>query len=274
VIDAGHGAAYRVAPLVFQELGASVTAIGVKPNGVNINRDAGALHPDNLRALVVRRGAHVGIALDGDADRVIIVDEQGQVVDGDAVMAMCASRMVKDGELRGGAVVATVMSNLGLEIALREAGIDLARTAVGDRYVKDEMDRRGAVLGGEQSGHVIFRRHARAGDGLVTALQVLALWRGRSGPFSRLFSFFRRMPQVLVNVRLAGRSPFEGVPEVAQEIRRAQEALGDRGRVLVRWSGTEPVVRVMVEGEPEERIHSAAEAIAGALRGWGGGPGC
>jgi phosphoglucosamine mutase len=184
VVDAAHGAAYRVAPLVFQELGAKVTALGVKPNGTNINRDSGALHPANVRAEVVKRGAQIGVALDGDADRVIVIDEKGQVVDGDAVMAMCAARMIRDRELRGGAVVATVMSNLGLERALARLGASLVRTPVGDRYVVEAMRRGGYNLGGEQSGHLIFLDHASTGDGVIGALQVLALMLRTGRPLS------------------------------------------------------------------------------------------
>src|SRR5579871_2595553 len=203
VVDAAHGAAYRVAPLVLQELGAHVTAIGVKPNGVNINKDAGALHPEHVRSEVVRRGAAIGIALDGDADRVIVVDEKGQIVDGDQVLAMCAVRMVDEGTLRNQTVVATVMSNLGLERAMTRAGGKLVRTQVGDRYVVEAMRAGGYNLGGEQSGHLIFLDHASTGDGILAALQVLALMIRTGAPLSELASrAMDRVPQVLESLTL------------------------------------------------------------------------
>ena len=210
VVDAAHGAAYVVAPLVFSELGARVHAIGVRPNGTNINREVGALHPDHARAEVVRRGAQIGIALDGDADRVIVIDEKGQVVDGDAVMAMCATRMKRDGELRRDTVVATVMSNLGLERALEAQGIALVRTPVGDRYVVEAMRKGGFNLGGEQSGHLVFLDHSSTGDGLIGALQVLALMIRTGQPLSELAQqAMERVPQVLESVTLSARKPLE-----------------------------------------------------------------
>lgn len=267
-VDAAHGAAYRVAPLVFQELGASVTAIGVKPNGVNINRDVGALHTENLRALVVRKGAQLGVALDGDADRVIIIDERGQVVDGDAVMAMCAMRMQRDGELRGGAVVATVMSNLGLDRALRSQGLSLIRTPVGDRYVVDAMRRGGYNLGGEQSGHLIFLDRTSTGDGVIAALQVLALMLRSGRPLSELArAAMERVPQVLESVVLSARKPLEEMGHLRSAARGVEEALGQDGRVLIRWSGTEAKLRIMLEGPHEERLRNwLAELIAAAGR--------
>jgi phosphoglucosamine mutase len=267
VIDAAHGAAYRVAPLVFQELGASVTAIGVKPNGVNINRDSGALHTDNLRALVVRKGAHLGVALDGDADRVIIVDEQGQVVDGDAVMAMCAMQMQRDGELRGGAVVATVMSNLGLDRALRARGLRLVRTPVGDRYVVNAMRKGGYNLGGEQSGHLIFLDRTSTGDGIIAALQVLALMLRSGRPLSELaHGAMERVPQVLESVVLGARRPLEQMRRLHAATRAVEAELGEEGRVLIRWSGTEAKLRIMLEGPDETRLRTWLEALLEAAR--------
>jgi phosphoglucosamine mutase len=267
VIDAAHGAAYRVAPLVFQELGARVAAIGVKPNGVNINRDCGALHPDSLRALVARRGAEIGIALDGDADRVIIVDEQGQIVDGDAVMAMCAMRMQRDGELRGGAVVATVMSNLGLDRALQSCGLRLIRTPVGDRHVVDAMRREGCNLGGEQSGHLIFLDRTSTGDGVIAALQVLALMLRSGRPLSELArTALTRVPQVLESVVLPARRPLEDLQRLGEAARRIETDLGRDGRVLIRWSGTEPKLRIMVEGPDEARIRGLLAELVEAAR--------
>jgi phosphoglucosamine mutase len=267
VVDAAHGAAYVVAPLVFTELGARVHALGVRPNGTNINREAGALHPDHARAEVVRRGAEIGIALDGDADRVTVIDEKGQVVDGDAVMAMCAARMKREGELRKATVVATVMSNLGLERALDAQGIRLVRTPVGDRYVVEEMRRGGFNLGGEQSGHLIFLDHTSTGDGLIAALQVLALVIRTGKPVSELArEAMERVPQVLENVTLPGRRPLEEMAALQALVAEATAALGREGRVLVRWSGTEPKLRVMVEGPDEGRIARIAQDLVGAAR--------
>jgi phosphoglucosamine mutase len=267
VVDAAHGAAYVVAPLVFSELGARVHALGVRPNGTNINRECGALHPEHARAEVVRRGAEIGIALDGDADRVIVIDEKGRIVDGDAVMAMCATRMKRDGELRRDTVVGTVMSNLGLERALDAQGIAFVRTPVGDRYVVEAMRRGGFSLGGEQSGHVIFLDHSSTGDGLIAALQVLALVIRTGKPLSELAEeAMERVPQVLESVTLAARKPLEDMAALQRLIAEVQATLGKDGRVLVRWSGTEPKLRVMVEGPDEGRIGSIAQDLVAAAR--------
>jgi phosphoglucosamine mutase len=266
VVDAAHGAAYRVAPLVFQELGALVTAIHVKPNGVNINKDAGALHPEHVCAEVLKRGAALGIALDGDADRVIIVDEKGQVVDGDQLLAMCATRMLSDGELRSNTVVATVMSNLGLEHALARAGARLLRTQVGDRYVVEAMRAGGYNLGGEQSGHLVFLDHASTGDGLLGALQVLSLMLRTGKPVSELAAQMKRVPQVLENVTLPSRRPLEDMRTLGELTRKIEKALGGDGRVLVRWSGTEPKLRIMLEGPREERIRAWALELVDAAK--------
>jgi phosphoglucosamine mutase len=267
VVDAAHGAAYVVAPLVFSELGARVHAIGVRPNGTNINRETGALHPDHARGEVVRRGAQIGIALDGDADRVIVIDEKGQVVDGDAVMAMCATRMKRDGELRRDTVVATVMSNLGLERALEAQGIALVRTPVGDRYVVEAMRQGGFNLGGEQSGHLVFLDHTSTGDGLIGALQVLALMIRTGRPLSELaHQAMERVPQVLESVTLAARRPLEDMAALQRLIEQVKASLGKEGRVLVRWSGTEPKLRVMVEGPDEGRIGTIAQDLVAAAR--------
>jgi phosphoglucosamine mutase len=267
VIDAAHGAAYRVAPLVFTELGAKVAALGVKPNGVNINREAGALHPANARAEVVKRGAHIGVALDGDADRVIVIDEKGEVVDGDAVMAMCAMRMMQEGELKKQTVVATVMSNLGLERALRARGLRLLRTPVGDRYVVEAMREGGYNLGGEQSGHLVFLDHASTGDGIIGALQVLSLMMRTGRPLSELAgTSMERVPQVLENVTLPARRPLEEMAQLARAAEGVRASLGEEGRVLVRWSGTEPKLRIMLEGPDEDRIRAWAKDLAEAAR--------
>jgi len=267
VVDAGHGAAYVVAPLVFSELGAKVNALGVRPNGTNINRDCGALHPDHARAEVVRRGAQIGIALDGDADRVIIIDEKGQLVDGDAVMAMCATRMQRDGELRRRTVVATVMSNLGLERALEAQGLHLVRTPVGDRYVVEAMRQGGFNLGGEQSGHLIFLDHTSTGDGLIAGLQVLALMIRTGKPLSELArAAMERVPQVVESATLPARRPLEEMAALQRRIEKVRESLGKDGRVLVRWSGTEPKLRVMVEGPDQQRIALMARELLEAAR--------
>jgi phosphoglucosamine mutase len=221
VVDAGHGAAYVVAPAVFTELGADVIPLGIKPNGKNINRDAGALHPEHMASEVVRRGAAIGIALDGDADRVIMADEKGQIVDGDAIMALCALRMLKMGRLPKSTVVATVMSNLGLERAMRAQGGQVVRTAVGDRYVVEAMRSSGYSFGGEQSGHLIFLDHATTGDGIVAALQVLAIMIEEGKPLSELWQgAMQRVPQVLHNQTFTARKPVEQMPSMC-EIGRA-----------------------------------------------------
>jgi phosphoglucosamine mutase len=267
VVDAAHGAAYRTAPLVFQELGANVTSIGVKPNGVNINKDCGALHPDNLRAEVVKRRAQVGIALDGDADRVIVVDEKGQVVDGDVVMALCAQQLMQRGELRKKTVVATVMSNLGLEHALARDGAKLVRTAVGDRYVVEAMREHGYNLGGEQSGHLIFLDHASTGDGTIAALQVLAIMISSGKPLSELAATaMERVPQVLENVTLGSRKPLEEMATLSVLSAKISKELGGDGRVLIRWSGTEAKLRIMLEGPDEDLIRRWSKDLATAAK--------
>jgi phosphoglucosamine mutase len=265
VVDCGNGAAYRVAPEVFTELGAKVVAIGVEPDGKNINDGSGALHPEKMCETVRREHADLGIALDGDADRVIICDEKGQIVDGDTIMALCASRMLRRGTLHRGTLVTTVMSNIGLERAIQAAGGKLVRTAVGDRYVVEEMRRERYNFGGEQSGHLIFLDHATTGDGVVAALAVLAIMLEEESPLSRLATVMTRYPQVLVNVKVDVKRPLEALPTVAALIARCEKSLGGDGRVLVRYSGTEPKVRVMVEGTDQAVIQAYADEIATAL---------
>ncbi len=258
VVDCANGAGYKVAPEVLRELGAEVVAIHAEPDGRNINLGCGSTHPEVVAAAVRRERAHVGLCLDGDADRVLLADERGRIVDGDQVLAVCALDLRERGLLAGDAVVGTVMSNLGLELALRGAGIALERAPVGDRYVVEAMQRGGYVIGGEQSGHVVFLDRQTTGDGIVTALAVLAVMRRSGRPLSRLAAVMSRYPQVLLNVATAKRvSPLE-VPEIRAAVARAERELRGRGRVLVRASGTEPKVRVMVEGK--ERRETAALA--------------
>ena len=266
VVDCANGAAYRVGPEVFAELGADVVAMADEPDGTNINRDCGALHPEGLAARVRAVGAHIGVALDGDADRVILVDELGAVIDGDEVLAMLGIELHRVGRLPNAQVVATVMSNLGLDLALRANGIALSRVQVGDRFVVEEMVRGGHQLGGEQSGHIVFLEHGTTGDGLVTALAVLALMVESGRPLSQLRSVMQRLPQRLVNVRVRERRELTALPGVQRVIDRVSHDLGDRGRVLVRYSGTEPLVRVMVEGEQIAQVERYCEEIAAALR--------
>lgn len=264
VVDAAHGAAYRVAPNVFSELGADVISLGVRPNGRNINR-TGALHPGTLANEVVKRKADLGIALDGDADRVIVVDEKGQAVDGDVIMALSALRMLKRRTLAKRTLVTTVMSNLGLERAIIEAGGKVVRTPVGDRYVVERMRRGGYRFGGEQSGHLIFLDHATTGDGIVAALQLLALLVEEEKPLSELArGAMVRVPQVLVSERFSHRMPLKAMGKTVQTIEKLKAKLGQHGRIVVRWSGTEPKLRIMVEGERQRTIDSYAQQILSA----------
>jgi phosphoglucosamine mutase len=265
VVDGANGAAYRVGPAVFEELGARVTAIHTKPDGKNINAGAGALHPQAMCECVRHHDAHIGIALDGDADRVVLCDEHGNVVDGDAVMALCATRMIKENTLAKSTLVATVMSNIGLERAVRGAGGLVVRTQVGDRYVVEEMRRNGYNLGGEQSGHLVFLDHATTGDGIVAALRVLAIMAREGRPLSELATVMTRTPQVLINTAVDRKIPLDQLPDVQKLIAEIERELGDDGRVLVRYSGTEAKARVMIEGIDESRIRLWAEDLAGAL---------
>jgi phosphoglucosamine mutase len=266
VLDCAHGAAHRVGPAIFRGLGADVVAIGIEPDGTNINAGCGAVHPKRLQDAVRAAQAQLGVALDGDADRAMLVDEAGAVVDGDQMLAMFATDMLARGTLHGSTVVATVMSNLGLEIALRERGVRLARTAVGDRYVVEEMQRGGFNLGGEQSGHLILLDHGTTGDGLAAGLMAASLLVARQRPLGELTDVMTKLPQVLLNVRLARREDLDTIPAVRQAIEAVRVALHDRGRVLVRYSGTEPLVRVMVEGEDAARTEAYAHDIAATIQ--------
>jgi len=265
VVDCANGASSHLAPELFHRLGAGVHAIGCDPNGRNINLECGALHVENLRAEVLKQGADAGIAFDGDADRCIMVSAPGRIVDGDAALLIAADALHKSGRLNG-IVVATVMSNLGLEKALADRGIEMVRTPVGDKYVLEEMIRRGAMLGGEQSGHIIFREYATTGDGMLTALKVLEIVRQTGSTLDELAADMKVYPQLLVNVRVKGRKPLADLPQVQEEIRSAESSFGATGRVLVRFSGTEPLARVMVEGPDLARVEHFANKIAGAIR--------
>lgn len=262
VVDCANGAAYKVSPTVLKELNADVVALNVQPDGMNINKGCGSLHPEALRRAVVKHKAHAGFAHDGDADRVLFVDERGELVDGDHILALCALDLKREGRLTQDTVVATVMSNLGLEGAMQEAGIKVVRTPVGDRYVLEEMMAKGYALGGEQSGHIIFLEHNTTGDGIVTALQVLATMRRQGKRLSELSACMTTYPQVLINVQVRRRSDMEGLPRVQEAIRAAEARLGKTGRVLVRLSGTEPVARVMLEGQDQRTIERLAQEIA------------
>jgi len=265
VVDAAHGAAYQTAPHVFSELGADVIATGIKPNGKNINADRGAMHPEHCAKVVLRHKAHVGFALDGDADRVVVIDEKGRLVNGDAVMALCATRMIKRGSLKQRTLVATVMSSIGLEHALSQHAGKVLRVDVGDRYVVEAMRKHGFNFGGEQSGHLIFLDHSNTGDGTLGALQLLAIMLREQRPLSELVDeVFEAVPQVLVNVPLPERKPLTEMVKTTKVIQHVERSLGDDGRVLVRWSGTEPKLRVMVEGPNETAIRDLANTIAAA----------
>ena len=262
VLDCANGAAYKVAPAVFEELGAEVISLGVKPNGTNINAGCGSLHPEVISDAVKQHRADIGIALDGDADRVIVCDEFGNEVDGDHIMAICAIDMLKRKILKKKTLVATVMSNMGLDIAIRNAGGKIVKTAVGDRYVVEEMRKHGYNLGGEQSGHMIFLDYSTTGDGILSALKLLAVMRREGKQLSELAEVMIALPQVLVNVRVAERKDIMTVPEIASLVQDVEKRLGDNGRTLIRYSGTEPLLRIMIEGQDTYEITAWAREIA------------
>ena len=261
VVDCANGAAYKVAPAVLRELGAEVIAVGVDPDGTNINAGGGSLYPQIVRDKVRELRADIGIALDGDADRVIVCDEFGNEVDGDHIMAICALDMLKHKNLKKNTLVTTVMSNMGLDIAIRNAGGRVVKTAVGDRYVVEEMRKGGYNLGGEQSGHMIFLDHNTTGDGTLSALQLLAVMRRTGKPLSELARCMVALPQVLLNVRVAERKDIMSVPEIGQRVREIEGLLGDQGRTLIRYSGTEPLWRVKIEGKDTQAITTWAREI-------------
>ncbi len=260
-VDCAHGAAYKVAPTILRELGAAVTVIGNAPDGVNINLDCGAVHPERLQKVVVEVGADLGIAHDGDADRAIFVDAQGRVIEGDAVLAMFALAMQRAGALKGDAMVATVMSNMGMEIALRTAGIRVVRSDVGDRYVLEQMVKHGLNFGGESSGHVVFLDHHTTGDGLITAVQLLRLMKQTGKRAAELADCMTPLPQVLLNVPVRRKAPLPEIPEMASLLADCEARLNGQGRLLVRYSGTEPLLRIMLEGEDQAEIFAMAESV-------------
>jgi phosphoglucosamine mutase len=264
VLDCAHGAAYKVAPTVLWELGAEVIPLGVAPDGLNINRDSGTMATKAMERAVIGYRADLGVALDGDADRLLVADEGGRLLDGDQLMALIALKWHREGRLGAGGVVATVMSNLGLERHLAGSGIPLHRTAVGDRYVVEAMRQLGSNLGGEQSGHIILGDSSTTGDGLMAALQVLAAIVETGAPASRVCNVFKPVPQLLKNVRFAGGAPLEAIP-VKKAISAGEQRLGETGRLVVRKSGTEPLIRIMAEGEDEKLVRAIVDDIAAAV---------
>jgi len=266
MLDCANGAAYRVAPLVFWELEAEVLVRGDEPNGLNINEKCGALYPEALQRDVLQHKAHVGIAFDGDADRLQMVDEKGQLVDGDQIMAICARHLLETGQLSNRRVVVTVMSNYGLIKYFENLGLDVVTTKVGDRHVLQGMLDHDAYFGGEQSGHLIFRQHSTTGDGIIAALQVLQIMKETGRTLSDLAAAFKRYPQLLVNVPIQRKDPLEELPCVQAAILDAEAKLKTKGRVLVRYSGTENVCRVMVEGEQQDVVHTCCDAVVTAVK--------
>jgi phosphoglucosamine mutase len=265
VLDCAHGAAYRVAPLIFEELGARVITLGIEPNGLNINKGCGSLHPEVLAAKVREHRADIGLALDGDADRLIVVDEYGTILDGDQIMAVCADEMMAQGTLAGNTLVSTVMSNMALEVFMQERGGRLLRTKVGDRYVVEEMRKGGYVLGGEQSGHLVFMKHSTTGDGTLAALQLLSIMVGRQKPISEIAGLLTPYPQKLVNLKVKKKVPFDTVPIIKDAVRHAEDRLGRTGRVLLRYSGTETLARIMVEAQDQALVDELCVSLTEAV---------
>jgi phosphoglucosamine mutase len=266
VVDCANGASFEIAPRLFANLGARVTAINNQPDGRNINLNCGSLHIESLQQRVLAQRADIGVAFDGDADRALFVAADGSFVDGDATMWVLANYMHSRGELDNNLVVSTVMTNLGLEVALRSREIRLVRTDVGDKYVLEELLRTKAALGGEQSGHIIFPKMSLAGDGLITAINLLRVMKAKNQALSKLTNGFLRFPQILVNVRVREKIPFDQLPSVQQKAHEIETSLGERGRLLLRYSGTEKLARVMIEGENEEEVGRQAHALAGVIR--------
>lgn len=262
VLDCANGATYKVAPTLFKEMRAEVLCLNVNPDGKNINVECGSLHPELLAEKIIENRADIGLALDGDGDRLIAADEKGNIISGDKILAICAKNLKKERRLKNDLVVSTVMSNLGLSLALNEMEIKHIRTRVGDRYVLKEMLKNGAVLGGEDSGHIIFLEHHTTGDGLIAALQLLAVMQKEEKAVSELSKVMKTFPQVLINVDVKSKPDLKGIPEIGNVIGSVEKELGDKGRVLVRYSGTQPMCRVMVEGPTKEQTEKLAKKIA------------
>jgi phosphoglucosamine mutase len=262
VLDCANGATYKVAPTLFREMRAEVTSLNVDPDGENINLNCGALYPEALAEAVVGDKADIGLAFDGDGDRLIAVDEKGDIVNGDKIIAICANKLKEEEVLKNNTVVTTVMSNLGLSIAFKEMGIRHVTTKVGDRYVLEEMLKNGSVIGGEDSGHVIFKEHHTTGDGILTALQLLSVMKKEKKPLSELAKIIKTFPQVLINVKVKRKAPLEEIPELRNVISKVEKELGDKGRVLVRYSGTQSICRVMIEGPTKDNTERFAKEIA------------
>ena len=262
VLDCANGAMYKAAPQVFRELGAEIIVCNDEPDGTNINKNCGSMHPDIIRKAVIETRADIGIAYDGDGDRVIMADECAQEIDGDGIMAICCLDLLKKKKLKNDLLVATVMSNAGLEAAVKKAGGRMVRTAVGDRYVLEAMIKEDATLGGEQSGHIIFRDYSTTGDGLISALQLLRILKEQSRPLSELAKCMERYPQVILNIRVKEKIPIEDIPEFTGKLEKARERVGEDGRVFVRYSGTEPILRILVEGSDRDVILPVARDLS------------
>ncbi len=266
ILDCSNGATYTVAPELFQRLGAQVEAINIDPDGKNINANCGSEHPQSLIDAVISQKAAVGLAFDGDGDRLVAIDEQGQVISGDRILAVCARRLKRKGLLKNNLVVSTVMSNLGLRLALKELGIDHSMTQVGDRYVIEQMRASGAIIGGEDSGHMIFLDQHTTGDGMLTAMRLLETMQEENKPLSELSQIMTVLPQILLNVAVLSKPAIEGVPQIMDAIRSVEGRLGEKGRVLVRYSGTQPLCRVMVEGPRQDETRRYCQQIADAVK--------
>ena len=266
VLDCANGATYKVAPILFKEMRANVITQNVNPDGMNINLNCGALHPEALAKKVLETKADIGLAFDGDGDRLIVVDERGCILSGDQILAICTKNLKSEGKLKNNILVTTVMSNMGLSIALKKIGIEQVKSKVGDRYVLEEMQKKDAVIGGEDSGHIIFLDHHTTGDGILSALQLLAVIKKENKPVSELSKVMEVFPQVTINVNVKSKPPLEEQPEITSAIKGVEKELGDRGRVLVRYSGTQSMCRVMVEGPTQEETQRFAEKIAEVIK--------
>ena len=266
VVDGANGAASEIAPRILRDLGAEVITINCTPDGKNINDGCGSTHPESLQQAVLDEKADLGLAHDGDADRIIAVDENGNLIDGDFIMTICGKHLASKGKLKNNLLVVTVMTNLGLKIAFQDTGVQLLETKVGDRYVLEAMREKGACLGGEQSGHIIFLEHNTTGDGIITALQLLSVMQEKKQSLGTLACQMKKLPQVLINVRTEKKDTVMDIPEVAAAIKQAEEKMAGRGRILIRPSGTEPLLRIMAEGEDQKELQLIGEAIADVIR--------